>query len=260
MPKYYEDLIGQVMTIVGNGGEIIKPVVQDVKAGDHEGEDDKIHAFDMVAYTGVEIRQFFSNRVVVDLEGMEIPGSGLLPILANHDDTKIVGHGTAAINGSVLTVKGLISGTGPFAVEVKNNSLNGFPYQASIGAEIMRLEDVEAGEQVNVNGMDFVGPLLVVRGSKLRESSFLPAGADDNTSATVAASFGQFNKGSEMFEKWLKLNGFVDVTDENQLKLLRASFEAEQKVEADAVVEADKKVRRGPQSRRRHKACGRYRG
>src|SRR5262249_45544209 len=78
-------------------------------------------------------------------------------------------------------------GAGAAASEVIGLADNGFPWQASIGADVQRQEFVDAGAQVKVNGRTFSGPLTVVRASTLREISFVPLGADASTSATVGA-------------------------------------------------------------------------
>jgi len=247
MPRrYYGDLIGK--TIYHRGG-LVTESIPDIKADKHDSEEDKktkgqdgkgdsgtregakpggkLKNFNMVAYTGVEIKQPFASRLVLDLEGMELPAAGKLPTLTLHDQSKVVGHGSASITENILAVSGVVSGTGEAAKEIQANSANGFPYQSSMGADILRLEEVEGGASVEVNGQKFEGPILVVRGSFLREVSFVPAGADADTSANVAASMADYQEGYEMnFEKWLEANGFKDVTDEKQLKALRAAYEA----------------------------------
>jgi len=247
--RYYGDLIGK--TIYHRGG-LVTESIPDIKADKHDPEEDaktkgqdgkgsgdkssgagaaaggKLKSFDMIAYTGGEIKQPFASRLVVDLEGMELPAAGKLPTLALHDQSKVVGHGSASIKESILAVSGVVSGTGEAAKEIQANAANGFPYQSSMGADILRLEEVEGGASVEVNGQSFEGPILVVRGSLLREVSFVPAGADADTSANVAASMADYQEGLEMnFEKWLEANGFKNVTDEKQLKALKAAHEAE---------------------------------
>lgn len=219
MPKrYFEDIIGASINFDA-------PVQITAAEGDDENA---LKRFSMVAYTGVKMKLF--GGLVVDLEGLELPAANALPILRDHDMTQIVGHGTARIEGGQVLIDGVVSGASDAAREVSESSRNGFPWQSSIGAEILRVEDVEAGGSVNVNGMDFEGPLLVVRGSRLFETSFVPAGADANTSARVAAKRVAHHKGLEMnFEKWLIAKGFGDVTDEAQLETLRAAFDSENK-------------------------------
>ena len=110
------------------------------------------------------------------------------PILRDHDLAKVVGHtDQIAINAGSITLTGVISGTGPDAEEVKATAKNGFPWQASIGAPATQMAFVDRGEKVTVNGRSFTGPIYVARKAVLREVSFVALGADDNTSARVAA-------------------------------------------------------------------------
>lgn len=146
-----------------------------------------IRPFSMTAYTGATMKlPEFHRPVIIDLEGMRIP-SKALPILRSHDAERIVAH-TDDIDKSErrLRVKGLMSGVGIHAQEVLQLADNGFPWQASVGASVERMEYVDAGGTAKVNGRNVDGPLVVARQSTLREISFVPLGADPSTSATVA--------------------------------------------------------------------------
>ncbi|EDL58373.1 phage major capsid protein [Gimesia maris] len=163
-----------------NGGQV------DLQAKQAEG----LKRFTMTAYTGGPMRLAgFRLPVVVDLAGLQITKQNQ-PILKDHDSSQIVGHSTEIekINGE-LHVAGLVSGSGEAADEVRNTAKNGFPWQASIGAGVTRLESVREGESVTVNGQTFQGPIYVARESVLREVSFVAMGADLNTSAHVEGQF-----------------------------------------------------------------------
>ena len=67
------------------------------------------------------------------------------------------------------------------------SGVNGFPWQASIGAAVVDAQFIPNGQHVVVNGRTFTGPLHVVRRAVLKEISFVDSGADANTSAKVAA-------------------------------------------------------------------------
>ncbi len=201
-------------------------------ANDAEGGEggNRLPTFAMVAYTGGAMRpRGYSGggpAVVVDLAGLRALGT-VRPILRDHDPRRIVGH-TSAIenNGRQLRIAGTISGVGPDAAEVVGLAKNGFAWQASIGASIDRLEFVEAGERVSVNGRSFVGPIYIVRASTLAEVSFVAIGADQRTTARVAATI---TRGETMgFSEWLAARGFVEneLTAE-QLKYLKAQYDAE---------------------------------
>ena len=193
----------------------------------------KLRKFAMTAYTGVSMNLGWGLPIVVDLAGMKIPSKSI-PILFSHDAQQIVGHTTEIeIYGESLQkmrVKGIISGVGDAAQEVIALADNEFPWQASIGAAIDgKMELVEKGETVKVNGRSFSGPLYVARSTVLGEVSFVPIGADMNTSATVAASM----KGNTMnpeLKVWLEAKGIKAETVAPELiPVLQAAFDAEKK-------------------------------
>lgn len=161
----------------------------DLAAAAGEG---KLPTFSMTAYTGGAMRLMgFWRPVVIDLEGMELPKAGeQMPIFLGHDPAQIVGHAEAweKTQKTLKITQGVISGTGEAAREVVGNARNGFRWKASVGASVVKLEPVEAGATVKVNGQNFEGPLYVVRQSVLGEVSFVPIGADGRTSTRVAAA------------------------------------------------------------------------
>ena len=196
-------------------------------AGDSES---KLKTFSMVAYTGGKLRVgAYGVPVVVDLSGMRVSAKSR-PILRDHNPSQIVGHTeNVTVNGSTLRVTGVVSAANEYAREVQESSANGFPWQASIGANPTRMSFVDKGETVEVNGRKFTGPIYVARQSVLGEVSFVALGADDNTSASVAA--GKSEKDTEMneFEKWLQAKGFdADTLSEKAEASLKAMFDAEQ--------------------------------
>lgn len=196
-------------------------------------EGDKLPTIEMLAYTGGAINQAWSvEQVVVDVAGVSVAAEAI-PFLLSHDPSRIVGHGSVEILPASGRIKasGILSGAGPDAEEVKASSKNGFPWQASIGGEVLRAEYVEKGAKVKVNGKNHVGPLVVAREVELREISFVSLGADKNTSAKVAASSVSDGGGSAMkpeFKQWLEAEGFTpEDYSEKQLAKLEASWKAE---------------------------------
>lgn len=198
------------------------------------GEEKKTKAFSMLAYNGGKLRvSGFYYPIIVDLAGMKVSAKSR-PVLRDHDPAQIVGHSTQIeINSGSIRVNGSISASNEYAREVQESSLNGFPWQASIGANPTKTILVDKGETVDVNGKRFTGPVYVARQSVLREISFVALGADDNTTASVAANM---TKGTEMnkFEKWLKAKGFDAETITDEVKTsLQAMFDAEQEAETE---------------------------
>ena len=108
----------------------------------------------MVAYTGGEIKQGFTNLpIVVDLAGMNTQRKPKLPILLDHKGTQPVGHSTKIENSlRELHVEGDISAATSYSEQVVKATSNGFPFEASIGARATRYDQIRAGKKVTVNG------------------------------------------------------------------------------------------------------------
>ena len=210
--------------------------------GATDGESSSLRRFDMVAYTGGAMSLAgWPSPVVVDLAGMTVSAKSR-PILKDHNPSLIVGHtDRVRIEGSQLLVTGVVSGAGAVAKEIAQSSGNGFPWQASLGASAERVETVPKGKATQANGREFVGPVQVVRKSTLGEVSFVALGADDDTSAQVAASANkqpQENRSME-FEAWIAAKGFdAETLSDEQETSLRAMFDAEQTA-ATATAEPD---------------------
>ena len=192
--------------------------------------------FDLVAYTGVPMRPHLEpplkHPVVIDLDGV-ILSKQRLPALKDHESKALVGHTEiVSSDGVKLTAQGVCSGAGEAKREVVEASSNGYVWEVSLGADIWDLEFVGAGKSVGVNGRTIGGPVYIARSCRPREVSFLTIGADDGTSASIAASAA---KGNAMtFAAWLKANGFQPEKElsDKQKKSLRAAWKAAITVEA----------------------------
>lgn len=153
-----------------------------------DGAERKIPAFHMVAYTGGVMRiSGFPHPVVVDLEGLAIDRQDI-PVRLDHNPRQGVGHTQRVVveQGQVVA-EGIVSRDTSWARDVAKSGVNGFPWQASIGAAVVDAEFIPNGQQVTVNGRTFNGPLHVVRKAILKEISFVDSGADPSTSARIAA-------------------------------------------------------------------------
>ncbi|MBN2584865.1 MAG: hypothetical protein JXL80_17505 [Planctomycetes bacterium] len=162
----------------------IEAASPDGSAGD---EDKRPRRFHMDAYTGGALMLAgWRFPVVVDLDGLTVRGGA--KVYLDHNRSSRVGHLEAAntISGR-LQVTGVVSSTSAAAHEVVADADNGYPWQASIGASVQQVEFVSEGKSVTVNGREFAGPLNVARRSSLSEVSFVGNGADDQTSANIAA-------------------------------------------------------------------------
>lgn len=190
------------------------------------GEGNRIPKFEGIAYTGGPMKPMgFTLPVWASLDGVKVM-EGQRPVLKDHDPGKVVGHADQVSVDKQIGCRGLISGTGADAAEVRDNARNGFEWRLSVGAEVHNIEFFRAGETVQVNGQRAEGPCYVVWEMTLHEISFVALAGDDRTSATITA-----RKGipTMQFEDWLRARGFdpENVTDQ-QKKTLRAAFEAEQ--------------------------------
>ena len=156
-----------------------------------------LRKFSMVAYTGGAMRLGgWPYPVVVDLAGMRVTRKSR-PILKDHDRSSIVGHTDDIMVGdSRLEVAGVISGVGNTAQEVIATSENGFPWQASLGANADKVVFIPEGKTATANSREFKGPVYIARKSTLGEVSFVALGADDDTEARISA--GQANDDEDL--------------------------------------------------------------
>ena len=142
--------------------------------------------FSMVANTGKVMDHWFWGKLIIDLEGAQLPKKNI-PVLRDHQTDKIVGWTNkimkSAENG--ISVIGNISKTTEDGKEVEGLSEEGFPWQASVYMPPSSIEEVEEGVMVEVNDMSLKGPLTIFRKSKLKEVSFCALGTDDNTEALL---------------------------------------------------------------------------
>lgn len=201
------------------------------------GDRTSLRRFSMTAYTGGAMTLAgWPHPVVVDLAGMRVAAKSR-PILKDHNRSLIVGHtDSIGVQNSQLQVTGVVSGAGPVAREIVESSLNGFPWQASLGAVAQRVEFVAKGRTARVNGREFAGPLHIARESVLGEVSFVALGADDDTTAQIAAKRSPGRAAAQetntmTFEQWLEAKGFADA-DLNDAQ--RTSLEALFASESDA--------------------------
>ena len=144
----------------------------------------------LLAYTGGVIRPAgWWEGVIVDLAGVEIPSQSL-PIRFAHRSgwADGVGHTeSVSVASGELNAEGVISRDTPTAREVVTAARNGFPWQASIGAEVLEVEFLREGVTTTVNGQQVSGPVEIARKTRLYEISVVDLGADANTEVSIAA-------------------------------------------------------------------------
>ena len=188
--------------------------------------------FTLRAYNGGLLNIGWGYPVVVDLAGMQISKKPR-PILKDHKPGSVVGHSTEVTNNlKNLIIAGLVSGTGPDALEVVANAKNGFPWQASIGCSVLKAQFIDDKQTAEANGKTWKGPIYYVSACVLNEISIVALGGDDTTSAQIAASLTQNPvKESSMdpvFATWLAAKGFVAASlTPDQTTSLQAAWQAE---------------------------------
>lgn len=166
------------------------PVAITAAADDSDDSGSKVPRFDVTAYTGGPMNIFgYDLPVVVDLDGMTFAKS--LVGNLDHERRMRVGHVTEkSTDGGRLQLGGLVSAATDAAREVAESAKNGFVWQASIEAMPERIVEIDKGESTEANGRTFDGPLYLIQKSRLSGFAFVSRGADEDTTASIAASAG----------------------------------------------------------------------
>lgn len=158
-----------------------------ITAGEAEGEKKGPAKFTATFYTGGPVHiANYEHPVVLDLAGIK-PAKVLVANL-DHDNSKRVGNFAVANDGKSLVASGTASAKTPARDEVVGSAADGYQWQASFEVSPGKIEFVKAGKSVEVNSQQHAGPLYVTRQGTLKGFAFVSHGADDNTTATIAAS------------------------------------------------------------------------
>ena len=166
----------------------------------------------MVANTGAPMRlMFYDLPVVIDLAGAQFAGEKL-PVIYSHDTGEQLGTTTSrsilavgekrvvkdqTIQGPAIVAEWHFTNSQERAAGVKENLDNGFPFQVSVGAQPLEVEEVHVGQIASVNGREYQGPLLVARRSLIKELSVVVFGADRYTSTIKAQEKGDLSMSTE---------------------------------------------------------------
>ena len=142
------------------------------------GED--ITGFELAGYTGAAVERVW-GKFAIQLSG--ISSKQKMPIFMGHNSSEIVGFSTETLVDGVFRVRGKFSKSTEAAKQVKALASEGFPWQASIGVKPKSISHVKTGESVQINGFELSGPAEIWLESEVFETSFVPLGADSNTSA-----------------------------------------------------------------------------
>ena len=149
-------------------------------------EKDNLSGFTIEAYTGVAVERWWGT-LAIDIGG--ISAKQKIPIFLRHDDSQIVGHSiNTFVNGSFF-VSGNFSKKTKAAKEVQELAEEDFPWQASIGVRPLKIMSLEKGAEGLVNGNTLTGPAEIWLESEVFEASFVPLGADSNTTIATFSKF-----------------------------------------------------------------------
>lgn len=133
----------------------------------------------------------FGTPVLLNLQGIKFAPS--LPIIRDHDQSRIVGHATNTSTDGKVVIDGVVSGAGKDAEEFVSAARNGFPWQASIGASTTKPPQfIPRDSTIEANGRRHAGPLWFYTEVMCREASVLSVGADANTAAKLVAKPNHF--------------------------------------------------------------------
>lgn len=168
--------------------------------------------------------------VVIDLAG--IKASKVLVANLDHKQHQRVGNFDLVNDGKQLIANGKASAATPYRDEVVNSADDGYQWQTSLEVDPHKVEELAKGKTVTVNGQEITGPAYITRTGTLKGFGFVSHGADDNTTATIAASADSSGKGKKMETKckeWIEAMGFkLDEISDEQRDGLIANFSGQQ--------------------------------
>jgi len=240
LTKITESRPAEMFALAASAGQKLTAAPSGTATISEGGDAGKPKRVQIHAYSGGELLvDGFDLPVVVDLAGVVLHTDNI-PYLCDHKEDS---EHTIGQSAEVTVGPGGIDSVGPILGEneatqnVVTLAAKGFRWPVSIGGMVQRPERVAAGATVNVNGRDFVGPIIIARGFTLREISFVPVGADPSASASLAASAAKKNGVSKMgFEQWCAEQGFdvATLSDAQKAALMLAYQAATAPVDAAA--------------------------
>ncbi|OHB50504.1 MAG: hypothetical protein A2Y10_18065 [Planctomycetes bacterium GWF2_41_51] len=201
----------------------------------------KNRTFNMVAYTGGQMRVMgWYDPVVVDLFGLKV-NSQSKPIFFGHEqdlDSLVGQTDLIKVEAGQLIASGDILGESDRVKQILSLADKGFKWQASIGARAEKSERLAEDQTAKVNGRQVTGPATIVRKATLGEISFVMLGADDQTSAQIAAnkqSFKElFTMANEVKDETKEVNAANTVPD------ITAEIRAKASIELTRIAEVRK--------------------
>jgi hypothetical protein len=202
-----------------------------IEAAEGEGKKGS-RSFTSTFYTGGPLNVGgYDLPVVVDLAGLK--NGKVLVANLDHDASKRVGNFQVANDGRQLVANGVANAATAARDEVINSAADGYQWQASLEVAPQKIEQLAKGKTVEVNGQEITGPAYITREGTLKGFAFVSHGADENTSATIAASAASSTaKGNQMdakFKAWIEAMGFdADTLTADQIEGLQANYDGKQ--------------------------------
>lgn len=152
-----------------------------------EGKKTPPRKFEATIYTGGELEfDTVDLPVIIDLASLKT--TNVLVANLDHKKEQRVGNFELNNDGKTLVAHGTATAKTAARDEVVGSADDGYQWQASVEFKRGRMEKLKAGATAVVNGQTFTGPKYISRGATIRGFGFVSHGADDNTSATLAAN------------------------------------------------------------------------
>jgi len=185
------------------------------------------------AYTGAPVDRWW-GKLAIDLNG--IKSKQQMPNLMNHDSDKIVGYTLKAWTDKNFKVAGKFSKVTEEGKRALGLLDEGFPWQASIGVRASVIKSLSEKEEQEINGYKLSGPAEIWLESEVVEVSFVPLGADSNTSISRLSQFEEVEaptgaKQKPQEDKKMELT--LEVLEKDAPELLKQIQDAAMKCGAD---------------------------
>ncbi len=158
-----------------------------IEAGAKDGEKQGPAKFTSTFYTGGALTvEGWDEPVIVDLAGLKT--RKVLVANLDHDSRQRVGNFSVTNDGKTLVATGAATASTAARDEVVQSAADGYEWQSSLEVLPEKVDSIKAGKSVVVNGQTHEGPVYVTRVGTLKGFAFVSHGADDNTTASIAAS------------------------------------------------------------------------
>lgn len=137
--------------------------------------------FEMLGYSGGVIKDhWWWGDLIINVQGMSFP-KAKIPILAQHDIERKIGFSKKPIADDKILFDQITYLDNEHSTAFRNDSIAGFPFEASISAKPTEVLRLEKGAKMTVNGKNVQGPMTVWNKAVFRECSVCVFGADSNT-------------------------------------------------------------------------------